>query len=149
AGLRQTVAGLWEAGETRTGKAFGKARGSQTPATVRTGSQMRGLPSLFARTGGAGRAPEKPSALDVPAGRPGKIARTESPPESVPVWEIRAVKHGFEGATYLTALMLLETATRAAEPPTLEMVGAEFIGQARPLVARYCGECHSTAKQEG
>ena len=49
----------------------------------------------------------------------------------------------------LAILLALTPQARAAEPSTLEALGGQYADQVRPLVARYCLECHSTAAKEG
>ncbi len=38
---------------------------------------------------------------------------------------------------------------RAEDPPTLDRAAAEYASTARPLLAKYCLECHSTEAMEG
>src|SRR6187549_2695439 len=49
----------------------------------------------------------------------------------------------------LGLLLLLTPQARAAEPKTLEVLGREYANQVRPLVVRFCLECHSTSVKEG
>jgi hypothetical protein len=45
--------------------------------------------------------------------------------------------------------LLLAPCGAAAEPAAFDLLGNEYSGQVRPLITRFCLDCHSTAKQEG
>src|SRR5271170_7020141 len=60
--------------------------------------------------------------------------------------------HGPRFVTGLVSLGLFATvipAARAADAPTLEQAAAEYTNAARPLLAKYCLECHSAEALEG
>ena len=49
----------------------------------------------------------------------------------------------------MAVLLVLMPQAQAAEPMTLDALGGQYTDQIRPLVVRFCLECHSAAAKEG
>jgi hypothetical protein len=59
------------------------------------------------------------------------------------------VGRSMTGLVFLGLIAAAIPAARAADTPTLEQAGAEYTNTARPLIAKYCLECHATDVMEG